>query len=474
MKKSKKESDIFRKTRDFILKNNLVSCNDRILLSLSAGKDSMAMLHLFSRLSGECNLDIGIFHLNHLTRERESDLDEEFIAGIAAGLGFRFFGEQYDFKKHNDKGKSFQEHAREIRYALLTNYAGTYGYSKTATAHNYDDNVETVLMRIFTGTGMNGLMGIPVSSNGIIRPILCLAAHEIIYYLEENNLKWREDLSNTDNKYQRNYTRNIIIPAIKKQFPSFHKNIANVSIHAMESSVVFERMFNAYYCSSVTESVNEVLIDFEKIRDDEIMLKYILSRVLKKKFRSLISHAVHEEIIKNFLNGKSNSILYKNSYVIIEKIYRGRGIIRLRPNQEIERSGQWEYEFSPEYSLTKNILIKELGIILDVTVYDSDFFEKNQINENIHVSFDRGETIVIRNRRAGDRIKLEFGTKKIKDLLIEKKLDNVDKNKVPLLVIGSEIAAFMPGLLGIQGNRVSINHKVSGNTKKIVVMSKSN
>ncbi|HPD78502.1 MAG TPA: tRNA lysidine(34) synthetase TilS, partial [Spirochaetota bacterium] len=224
--------DIFSKFTHTVKTHSLIDSGDRILLSLSAGKDSMAMLDLMMRYRQIINFDIAIFHLNHMMRGQDAFLDEDFVCEKARSLKIIAYIRQYDFNSQTPQGISFEEHARNVRYSMLSEIASLENFNKIATAHNKSDNAETLLMRIFLGTGIYGLKGIEYTSGNIIRPMLDLMPEEIYSYLRENSIAWREDLSNEDCTYSRNYIRNKIMPLVTERFADAISNIIKISAHA--------------------------------------------------------------------------------------------------------------------------------------------------------------------------------------------------------------------------------------------------
>jgi tRNA(Ile)-lysidine synthase len=184
---------------------------DRLLLSLSAGKDSIALMDIMSTLAEEWSLTLGVFHLNHLSRGMESDSDEEFVRNLAKTYQLKLYCERFDCAGR-PRGSSFEEFSREKRYGLLNGIARAESWDKIATAHTGSDNIETVLMRILRGTGIHGLRGIEPIRSKLIRPLLPLTSADVYAHLTDRGLKWREDRSNADPRFLRNSCGTISTP----------------------------------------------------------------------------------------------------------------------------------------------------------------------------------------------------------------------------------------------------------------------
>lgn len=462
--------DIYNRFRDFVFANNLILKSERILLSLSAGKDSMFMLHLLKKLQGELNFEIGIFHLNHLTRGEETDKDENFVVGKSALYNIPCHIERFDFKKNRIPSVSFEEHARNIRYSLLNKIAETENYTKIATAHNLNDNAETLLMRILSGTGIAGLKGILPSSGNIIRPVLFADKNEIYTYLKKNNLEWREDLSNEENLYLRNHIRNLIIPQIKERFPNAEENLNNLAAHAAEDQSLLHSLTERLYPDIVIKNGDETILNIADFSNDIPLIKYFLSRILSESFGIKMKISIYNEIIRRFMIDSANIILYEKNNLIIRKgLWNDQTAILISETSEgTDIPGKWEYTVSVEGDSV--IYITEIKKEMKISYVNYEVYNGIKNNQNIICIQSESEikSISIRNRRPGDRIKLESGTKKIKELMIEKKLDSRMKNSIPMIAAGDEIAAYLPGLMNSNNNRVSCNFHIRNDTKRIL------
>ena len=193
--------------------NKLFNTTDNILLTVSGGKDSMTMLNLFKRN----NLSFGIAHCNFQLRGEEAKKDEEFVKEYAENNNIPFYTIAFNTKEYAvEKGVSIQMAARELRYDWFEKIKIENDFEYIATAHHKNDVAETMLINITKGTGLAGLHGIANKNGNIIRPLLCFNRAEIDDYVKENNISYREDLSNSDTKYTRNLIRHTIIPELEK------------------------------------------------------------------------------------------------------------------------------------------------------------------------------------------------------------------------------------------------------------------
>jgi tRNA(Ile)-lysidine synthase len=210
----------------YLKENKLVKKNDRVLLAVSGGIDSMAMTNLFL----SAGTDIAIAHCNFSLRGSESDGDEEFIKKFASDFKIPFFSEKFDTTGFaEEKGISIQMAARELRYRWFEEIRVKNNFVSVSVAHNLNDNVETFLINLTRGTGIAGLTGMKPRHKNIIRPMLFASRNAIREYCSQNNICYREDRSNADIKYTRNKIRHKILPLFGEINPSFDVTITETA-----------------------------------------------------------------------------------------------------------------------------------------------------------------------------------------------------------------------------------------------------
>jgi len=213
-----------QKVGDFIKANELFGSADKVLLAVSGGADSTALLYAMRALSSEnvFGAELLCAHINHRLRGAEADSDEDFVIAQAAELKLAVTTKQVDVRGFAGRNKlSIETAARKLRIKNLLEIAGANNCDCVATAHQKNDNAETILQRLTRGTGFRGLGGIwPVrvfaDEFKFVRPLLCVRRDEIIEYLEQRNLKWRQDHTNADCTYRRNYIRHRLLPALQQ------------------------------------------------------------------------------------------------------------------------------------------------------------------------------------------------------------------------------------------------------------------
>lgn len=227
----------------YINKENLFTKNDRLLLAVSGGVDSVVLCHL-CHLGG---FNFGIAHCNFQLRGAESDSDEIFVKEMASQLSRPYYSIRFETKEFAEQHKySTQEAARILRYNWFEKVRQENGYAYIVTAHHADDNIETVLMNFFRGTGLRGITGIKSKNDKIIRPLLFAKRKDLEAFRENNNLKYVQDKSNLTNDYTRNFFRNTVLPLIAERYPEVQDNILGNIERFKESTILYSQTIEKY------------------------------------------------------------------------------------------------------------------------------------------------------------------------------------------------------------------------------------
>lgn len=248
------------------IKNNLgFLSKSKLVIAISGGLDSVVLAHVCHALK----FHMVLAHCNFNLRGNESDEDERFVVDLAKKLDLEVFIESFETETYAETEKlSIQMAARELRYHWFSDLVKNLNFDYILTAHHADDNLETFLINLTRGTGLNGLTGIPEINENIIRPLLPFSREQIENYAKEKNLKWREDSSNASDKYLRNKLRHQVISHLKEANPELLQNFKNTLQNLNDSADI------------VNESVNEVLkcvID----SNDEHQITYKISEFKK-------------------------------------------------------------------------------------------------------------------------------------------------------------------------------------------------
>ncbi len=219
--------------KNHIGKNLSFLSGGRFLIACSGGLDSIVLVHLCDKI----NLHFGIAHCNFNLRGAESDQDEEFVKKMAHQVESEFFVKHFNTEAYSKSNQvSIQMAARELRYTWFKQLAQEFQFDYVLTAHHADDNLETFLINLSRGTGIEGLTGIPETNELLVRPLLPFSRKDIEKFAKENALTWREDSSNSSIKYLRNKLRHHVIPELRSVNPQFLQNFETTLTYLKQSS----------------------------------------------------------------------------------------------------------------------------------------------------------------------------------------------------------------------------------------------
>jgi len=440
-----------QKVLRFIKENDLIKVNDRILIALSGGPDSIFVLHFFNKFRKKLKIEISAVHVNHLLRGKESDRDEIFCEIVCKELDIPF----YPYKKNikvfaQENNYSIELAAREVRYSVFEKLAGAIGFDKIVTAHNADDNAETVLLNLIKGAGLNGIAGIPVKRDNIIRPILCLSKAEILNYLELNQYEFRIDQSNLSSEFERNFLRNEIIPLIKSKLnPSLDKALLNTSVNLQGLITELKTDKNESDLRLKQNKFVQIPLTYFENKDKKISV-HLLKNILDKNFK-IKFHSADIKKITSLINnqaGKSEEL--------------SAGLIALRSRNDILIKTKTEVpgKISKRIKVGEKIKIGNKNLSIE-KVNPADI--KLLKNPNIEfISADEVKSVFqIRNWKDGDKfhpIGMK-GTKKVSDYLNDIKMDTFEKKNQLLLLNNNKI-------VWIIGKRLDDRFKITSTTKK--------
>ena len=215
---------MIKRIQQYITNTNLFSKDNHLLLAISGGADSVCLFFTLKELG----YNIELAHCNFNLRGKESDEDERFVKKLANKYGVRYHVKSFETQKYANKQKiSIQMAARDLRYKWFDELLATNNLDFVIIAHHKDDNIETFFINLIRGSGINGLCGIKPKNKKITRPLLQISREEIEHYLNQKNIKFRNDSSNLDVKYQRNKIRHQLIPLLKEMNPNIQQTIAD-------------------------------------------------------------------------------------------------------------------------------------------------------------------------------------------------------------------------------------------------------
>lgn len=457
-------SDLTSKVIVTLNKYNMLSGGEKVLIGLSGGPDSVCLLHVLNNLKTSYNLDLHTIYIDHGMRPEETPSEIKFCKLLSVRLGIPFYTKSVDVCSFSQQhGLNKQEAARHLRYMAYEETAREIRADRIALGHTADDQAETVLMRLFRGSGPTGLAGIPPQRRKIIRPLIEVKRKEIEKFLFDSGIDFVTDSSNLKKDYIRNKIRHSIIPIIRDLNPDIIETLSRTAAIFRDEERYFEIIVTKTLMKMISRKTDTRIELF--LAPFEIMDKVIMRRVIRRiidetKGLRGIGFFHIEEIIELIKNGKPG-----------DRIYLPKGIRAIKEYSTIMLTAEAPVRLG-NYTLTvpgENIL-KEAGIILKSSIVEGD--ETDRIKKNISglwktcAILDADKILfplTVRARENGDFFYPSgFGKKKkLQDFFVDEKVPREERNRIPLLISGQDIA-------WVVGYRGDDRFKVTDGTKRIL------
>jgi len=464
-----------------IREKGLIAAGNVVMVGLSGGPDSVALFHVLLRLRERLSFSLFAAHLNHKLRGRDSDEDERFVRRLAERHGVALIAESRDVKGMRRKGGgSIEEIAREVRYGFLRKAAGALGAGKIALGHNMDDNAETILMNLIRGSGLRGLSGIPLSRREgeflIIRPLLGVTRREILAYLKRERLRYREDVSNLDTSLTRNKIRHELIPLLGREYnPKLEKVLAETGRNLRDAEESLSAAMAELEKECVRSAPGKLSVNMNSLRTHAPALwRELFRRVLQQQFKLSVRRGALEQICQLAAGTRA------------ESIGLGKGLMACREYDELLFLSEGRVSVCPfekELRIPCEIFLSELGVQISASFVERKDAgvhrerlrplgetwrkvrqgERRSFEQFFDASGIRRDTIVVRTRKEGDRIRPVGmkGSKRVKELFIDEKVPATLRDRVPIFSSGGEI-------MWIVGYRVADTFAVKRSTEKVL------
>lgn len=455
-----------------------------ILIGVSGGPDSLALLHLFLEAQKEKDFLLKVIHVDHMIRGDASGKDAFFVKEHCASLNIPIEIVQEDIQKRAKENKqTLEEAAREARYEVFHREADKYPFAKIALGHHMEDQAETVLLNLFRGSGLRGLGGIRFNRGRIIRPILDCTRKEIESYLEKKHLIPRMDASNMELQYTRNRIRWEILPMLKN---CFNKDVANqlwnLSQIAQEDEDFLEDLTQKKYQElCIDENLYEIRIHRKAFVNENAVLRKRLIRYIVLKLRGNLMgiEKLHVEAFEKFILKAQTGKIFKiiKNLQVMNAFHSINFQIPKKEFVEEEKNDNKAYvltlaktHFVPNYGKL-TLVLKNAGT---VCLHTDHADESSNVDDNKRLKTTAIETfdyqkilesqlpLQFRYKEPGDYIKISsLGRKSLKKYFIEKKIDREQRGKMGLLTLGSEV-------LWVIGIDTHHGYRVHQNTQKVL------
>ena len=404
---------------------------DRIVVGCSTGPDSMALLDLLLKIRNKYDLFIIVSHVNHNLR-KESIKEAEFIKNYCALNNICF--ETMTIEEYGDD--NFHNEARNIRYQFFENVVNKYSANYLMTAHHGDDLMETILMRIVRGSNLNGYSGFKMivekDNYKIVRPLIFYTKDELLQYDLDNHVPYYIDKSNEKDTYTRNRYRKYVLPFLKSEDKDVHLKFLKFSNTLNESSKFIDKVTKSAIKRCI---INDKIIIDKFLEEDEFIQKEILYFFLRNFYQDdliLINDKHIDLLLLLIKSNKANSIVNLPNDVIAKKVYNEFMFVK-----DVDVIASYEIEFDKYVMLPNNHSIELVDSI------DSNSNNVCRLN-----SKDISLPLIIRTRRIGDKISVKGlnGTKKVKDIFIDKKISMDDRDLWPIVLDSAQNVVWIPGI----------------------------
>lgn len=422
---------------------------ERVLLTVSGGVDSMVMAELFLKN----NIAFGVAHCNFQLRGAEADGDERLVREWCALNTTPFHNIRFETKKHSEEWKKgTQETARILRYEWFEQLRKEHKYSKIATAHHGNDNVETLLINLFKGTGIAGIHGILPEQNNIIRPLLFTNKAAILAYAEQNEIRYREDASNASDDYLRNAVRLNILPVVLESFPNAIASV-NESIERFgEAELLYRKALEAEKKKLIELRGQDLYIPILKLRHKQPLATIVYELIHPYGFNSAqVQHVLGllDSESGHFVNSSSHRIIKNRDFLIITTL---------------------------PTTTTDMILVEAAPCTIDTGKDHFSFAiedKPKQLDKDAHTALiDLSKVefpLILRKWKIGDYmypLGMNMKKKKVSKLLIEAKMPIHEKEHVWVLECNKRI-------IWLTGMRLDERFKVKDATEQVLVVVKN-
>ena len=422
------------------LKKNFPSISvSKLIIAVSGGVDSIVLFHLCLKLK----LNFFVAHCNFKLREKESDLDEKFVRDLAIKHNIKFYTKSFNTKKlSSNYNKSIQMLARELRYSWFEELSKELNVKHILTAHHLDDSLETFLINLSRGSGIDGLLGIPRVNDTVYRPLLIFKKDEILSYAKENKISWREDSSNRKQDYLRNQIRIEVLPKLKEINPNLLDNFSKSIDRLQQSKSIIKDKIDDFIKNVSFTRDEKIYFEINKIKKVTNIDAYLYELLKRYNFTQW-------DDIRGLLDSQSGKQIISKTH----KLLKDREHLILVKNSEVENKTALINKSSKEVAVSLGKI--KLSIAKKISKEDSDVIYLDSAKLNFPLK--------VRNLLSGDYF-YPFGMngkKKVSKYLKDKKISIYDKDKVLILETSKN------KIIWVVGMRLDDRFSVTDNTKEI-------
>ena len=444
MELARTRNDLPSKIRRTIEHYRMVDSGMLVVVGVSGGPDSTALLHILDTLKDELDFRVTVAHLDHCLRP-ESGEDADFVAEAAKRLGMGFRIKRMDILALAEKlDISVEEAGRRARYRFFEKTRTSCQADVIATGHHRDDEIETFFLRIFRGSSIKGLCGIPPVRGRIIRPLINAGRSEILDFLKQQGILYRIDKTNLEAASDRNFIRNRILPVIESRFPHFRAPLKRTIQLIKSENSFLEQEVTRLYADSVSHDSASLTVDISGLRT---LPEPLIARVLLRSLHDFFGGDIRWR--QSHVQSLSAVVRRDNPSAML---YLPNGIKLVREYDLIMISRRERKELPRSDSITVSgpgrVPVSQLGPAIEFRVLPKADNFRPDTSDRTSVFFDADALkfpLVIRTPQPGDRFRPwgTGGTRKLKKVLIDLKIPRLERKRIPLLVKDDEIVCIL-------------------------------
>ena len=461
------ESEVFALCRD----NGLFAAGDRLVLGVSGGPDSMALLQVMARLAPQLGVCMVVAHVDHGLRPTEAGYEESLVRGASAALGLECQVAHLEVATWaQEQGASLEEAARDLRYELFWAMAKAHDANKIVVAHTADDQAEEILLRLIRGSGRKGLSGMSLLREGrVVRPFLTTEKSRILSYLQEREVAFAVDSSNADRRYLRNKIRLDLLPYLAQFNPNIKQTLRQTASILRDEDALLDAMVLQEYallvCEGMTPTGPKVTVVCAEFNQRPLAIRRRLVEKMLNYLGAKFGYRQIDILLTLAAAGKSARLHLKKGLLVLTK----RGEMHFCYPAGRQAGRQKMVDDTVAFSLLVPqpgcYLIPEIGrkVLVEIMATMPSHAEISCG----HADFFDAETmsfpLVLRNRLPGDRFQPmnSQGRKKVAEFLIDLKVPVAQRNRMPVVLSANQIVAIL-------GGRVADGVKVTAKTTRVL------
>jgi tRNA(Ile)-lysidine synthase len=447
------------KLEDYIRDRKLLTKRDKVLVGFSGGADSTALLVGLAHLRTKFKLSLLAVHINYGLRGEESEADEKFVKNFCFKRNISLVVENLPLADE----ANLENQARELRFECFHKIARSYAMNKIAVGHNQQDQAETMIFRIFRGSGYTGLKGILPQDGKIIHPLLSFSRSEITNFLQKENISWREDSSNQENNFTRNKIRHQLLPWLSENInPNFIEKLSiSADIFAETDEILHDLSKRRFKKLIIEANENSLEFDLTKLKKIKPTLRFYIYRQAYAQLAETSKNFYFSNFdeIENILEADGAKMVMLPDEILVLKEYESLTFCFKEVLDEVDVDNSKKIS-----SLRHRLLFEDYRISMKHLKILPDKRYLNEDKNTIYLDLDKTSfPLTIRHRQAGDRF-VPLGmnhSKKLKDFFIDEKVSRFERDKVLLFCDEEKI-------LWVSGMRIHNDVAISDNTNNIL------